>query len=125
MKYKIGDIVRIRTWKDMERKYGLNEEGNIDFKYKHERYPSIFKRSREEWMRKIGTREFTIKIINEFSQYYVIEEGDIWGWTDEMIEGYACLCRSYYRRTGLHVEDCPLYFKPDFIETRFEILDIR
>lgn len=29
-KYKIGDRVKIKSWKQMEKKYGLNELGNIN-----------------------------------------------------------------------------------------------
>ncbi len=29
MKYKIGDVVKIRSWEDMENQYGLDEDGDI------------------------------------------------------------------------------------------------
>ena len=40
------------------------------------------------------------------------------------VEKKECHCRSYHRRTGEHVEDCPLYEGPEEIETRFEIMDL-
>lgn len=30
MKYKIGDMVEIRSWEDMENQYGLDEDGDIN-----------------------------------------------------------------------------------------------
>ena len=30
MKYKVGDKVKVRTWEDMEKEFGLNQNGYID-----------------------------------------------------------------------------------------------
>ena len=30
---KVGDVVRIRSWEDMEAEFGVDEDGNIPCKY--------------------------------------------------------------------------------------------
>ena len=107
MKYKVGDKIRIRTWNEMEKEYGLNKDGDIEIN-KDEKCSSTFRNKKEQWILTRNTRVFTIKIINKFSKYYLIEEDmDIWSWTDDMIQ---CLA-------GEESYEPPL--------KRWEILDIR
>ena len=74
MKYKIGDKVKVRSWNDMEKEFGLNEYGNINNKY-----PTFVKQ-----MRQFCGEIVTIYKI--FSDSYSIEEDYNFSWTDEMFE---------------------------------------
>ena len=77
MKFKVGDKVRVRQWKAMEREYGLNEDGNIN-------HGCIFLQN----MKKYCGQVVTIKKI--YYNYYLIEEDDgEFFWEDWMFEGYA------------------------------------
>ena len=33
MKFSVGDIVRVRSWNDLEDEYGIDEYGSIDCPY--------------------------------------------------------------------------------------------
>ena len=103
MKYKIGDKVRIRTWEDMEKEYGLNEGGNIKASLGNNL--SFIDVMEKKLNRKFPDRILTIKEI-KYSNYKVEEMA--FGWTEDMIE---CLAKDY-------VEIVPIH-------SRFEILDIR
>ena len=98
VKYKVGDKIKIKTWKNMEKEYGLAVLGSINNnipmiegmeKYLNEKYPD---------------RILTIKEVKW--DYYRMEENG-YHWADTMIE--------YKIETEV--------FEP--ILTRWEILDIR
>jgi hypothetical protein len=105
MKYKVGDKVKIRTWDDMSRLYGVTEYGQIEGT-KDKRYPTcFFNRSTERRLgQNVCDRIVTIKKVFE-SYYYMREIGEFW--QDYMIE---CLAEDYK--------------KPVRIKNRFEILDL-
>ena len=100
MKYKIGDKVQIKTWKELKKEYGTNnEEGNMGVSVLC--YPYGFTDSMETKLNNLNSnRILTIKRISE--SYYMVVEMD-WCFTDTMIK-YSI---------GI-----PIY-------SRFEILDIR
>ena len=78
MRYKVGDLVKIKTWKEMEKKYGLNEFGNIKNK------APAFVEEMEEGLS--PNRIVKIYEVRErYNCYHV--DGSIWNWTDNMIEG--------------------------------------
>ena len=98
MKYKAGDKVKIKTWEEMEKEFGLGMDGNINceatFVYSMEKFLDEYSRD----------RIMTIK--NEDCFWYCMEEEDHY-WSDDMIK---CL--------ALKPE------QSDNIEDRFEILDL-
>ena len=102
MKYKKGDIVRIKTWEEMEKEYGLTINGDINCKRPR------FVISMEFVFEKFFDRLIEISEINEISNHYQVKNMD-WEWTDEMIEGLASETK----------QD-----KIEPILNRFEILDI-
>ncbi len=101
MKYKTGDTVKIKTWKEMEREYGLDRYGNIRCK---ERFTHGMEK---EINRDFSNRILTIEKIS--INTYKIKNIN-WYWSDDMIK---CLVKDYKEKI----------FKP--ILSRFEILDIR
>ncbi len=109
MKYKIGDKVRIKTWEQMEKEFGLSKysEGRIDNPDKNCRFIYFMEKELNE---KFHDRVITIKEIkNDLAlvcKYYRIKEIDYY-WTDNMIE---CLVSDYK-------EPVPIY-------SRWEILDL-
>ena len=101
-KYKPGDKIKIKTWKDMEKEYGLNEYGNI--KYDLKSYGFVLEMERLIKI-KYPDRVLTIRHVGNF-YYYMMNSNYIW--SDYMIE---CLSKDY--------------IEPEPILTRWEILDIR
>jgi len=100
MKYKPGDRVKIRTWKDMWKEYGTYEKKYITCK-------PIFTTRMEEELNRLNTnRIVTIKEIFDYSKCYTMKEVNL-KWSDDMIE---CLASEYKI--------------PEPIYTRFEILDL-
>ena len=85
MKYKIGDKVKIKTWKVMEKEYGLDENRNIQ----SQNYKFTIDMEREI-NAKFPDRILTIEEIKEEikSDFYRMKEIN-YGWVDEMIEGLA------------------------------------
>ena len=73
MKYKVGDKVRIRAWKDMAREYGMNG-GSI-------RIPQSFVPE----MRKYCGKVMTIAS-NKYDCYAMKEDPDGWTFSKEMFE---------------------------------------
>jgi len=99
MKYEIGNKIKIRTWEEMEKEYGLNNDGNIDC-----RYP--FTKNMEIKIEELNCdRILTIRTTG--IGLYSMKEIE-WCLTDDMMK---CL-----------VEDD---IKSESITSRFDILDIR
>ena len=104
MKYKIGDKVKIKTWKEMEEEYGCrcSDPGNINCEFE-------FTKSMEKAIEELNcNRILTIKSVYYFS--YTMKEIS-WQWTDDMIK---CLAKNKIKE-----------IKPLSITSRFDILDIR
>jgi len=101
MKYRIGDKVKIRTWKSLEKEFGLSGPG-IDC----QRF-GVLPCMEDSLVKLECKRILTIKGFDEENNFYTMEEIS-YIWTDEMI-------RELVKRTEA--------FEP--ILTRFEILDIR
>lgn len=95
-KYKPGDRVKIKTWQQMRKEYGLND-GNITCL-------QTFTLEMEENINKFFPDR--ILTIEEVNHYYIMKECGCY-WTDDMIE---CLAEDYG--------------KLDPILNRFEILDL-
>lgn len=79
-KFKVGDRVRVRSWKDMEKQYGLNIFGSI-------RTPGD---SFATHMKQYCGKVVTINAVGEkkYNGYsiYGIENGGCWDFTDAMFE---------------------------------------
>ena len=78
MKYKIGDKVRVRSWKDMEKEFGIDEfTGSI-------RVPHSFTHTMKKYCGKIMT------IKNVFYDFYLLKESDEpWCFSEGMLEDVA------------------------------------
>lgn len=79
MKYKVGDKVRVRQWKAMEREFGEHNDHEIEMPW--------FWRFTED-MKKYCGKVVTIKEVQS-ARYYIEEVADNIAWNDEMFEGYA------------------------------------
>ena len=103
MKYRVGDKVRIKTWGEMEKEFGVitsflpRKIINCDL---------TFMKSIERDIERLNCdRVLTIRNADK-DDYFMEEIG--WRWTNDMIR---CLVREYE--------------EPEPILNRFEILDIR
>ena len=102
MKYKIGDKVRIKTWDQMEKEFGLSYRGSID---NGDDRSIKYVKEMEIEINNLNDRVLTISKIRG-DEYYRVKEIN-YNYTDEHIE-------------GLYIEKI---YEP--IHSRFEILDIR
>ena len=111
MKYKAGDKVKIKTWEQMEKEFGLDQFNNLDREViKGEAVPVAFIKEMEREINKnFLDRILTIKNIVRHSNedyYYQMEEIGYY-WDDGVIE---CLVEGYK-------ESVP-------ITSRWELLDL-
>ena len=74
MKYKVGDKVKVRSWNDMEKEFGLRATGSIDT---HCGFTSS--------MRKFCGKIVTISEVN-YNSYHINGDVDYWLFTDDMFE---------------------------------------
>lgn len=84
-KFKVGDKVRVRSWEDMEKQYGLNGCGSINTP------GDSFTKGMKQYCGKVVTINAVGK--KNYSGYntYRIENGDLWNFTDAMFElGIVC-----------------------------------
>lgn len=104
MKYKVGDRVKIKTWKKLKHSYGLSDFGNILSPPASN--GTFFARDMENDMKTIAPdRILTIAYINR--RCYSMKEITNWDWCDHMIEGI--------------VKEKYIIF--DSIEYRFKLMD--
>lgn len=101
MRYKIGDKVRIKTWEDLEKEYGLNEDGDINCNV-------LFPIGMEEELNKISSDRIVEIFEIDNNHYYMGNFGYMW--IDEMIEGLA--------------KELKIIDIEERIISRFEILDL-
>jgi len=87
MKYKVGDKVRIKTWEEMEKKYGLYSGGSIKCGFTKE-------------MEKYINRNFSNRIleITEVIRGYYKIENTCWSWTEDMIKEEKVVYDPIYSR---------------------------
>ena len=100
MKYKVGDKVKIKTWKQMEKEFEKNSTGSISCS---KDFPESMERDLNEIF---PNRIVTIKKV--YNDYYEVE-GMRCLWSDDMIE---CSAEEYKE---------PVY---EPVLNRFEIMDL-
>jgi len=112
MKYKAGDIVKIKTWEEMEKEYGLSSTKSI----KGPRYHHNFIEVMEKNINKLSfDRILEIKEVQDVNAelkvgfYSMKNHGGYW--YDYMIKGLA--------------REIKIIEIEERINSRFEILDIR
>ena len=106
MKYKVGDKVKIKTWEEMEKEFGLRTHLQIKDNGIRLKGICFFKEDEEKLSKNYSDRILTIKRVFEKYNYYKIEE--LWTFVSEdMIE----------RLVEKYREPVPIY-------SRFEILDL-
>jgi len=97
MRYKVGDKVKIKTWKEMQKKYGLN--GDV--------IECGFVIGMEKQLNeKFPDRILEIETVNKCN--YSMKNFKYYVWNDKMIK---CLAKGYK--------------EPEQITSRFDILDFR
>lgn len=78
---RIGQKVRIKSWKRMEREYGLAENGNI-------KVPSSFTKEMAQFCGRIYTIKSIDKRNSRYISYNFLEGGStrLYYWDEEMLE---------------------------------------
>ncbi len=106
MKYKVGDRVKIKTWEELEKEFGVDSEG-VDINTPP--FARVwYSRQMETILNdKFSDRILVIKAIKD--DYYYIMEGmsSNWVWEDYMIKELSE----------------KMYMTLEPIETRFELMD--
>jgi len=100
VKYKVGDCVKIKTWKELEEEFGLDSRNREVINC----YPHCFIKQQEESLS--GDRVVRIRVVHNFG-YYV--EDIQWYWNEKVIERLAS-----EEEIGM--------LSP--VENRFELLDL-
>jgi len=108
MKYKIGDLVRIKTVEEMEEEYGRDTDGNIDYK------PTFTLKKENELNRRFPDRVVEIKTTK------IKETIDINGARSIKISYY--MKNLIYSYSDYMIKEKVVY---EPILSRFDILDIR
>ena len=109
MKYAVGEKVKIKTWQQMKKEYGVEHLKGWK-KIKNVDSPVPFTGYMEGLVKALNNgRVLTVgKIVRNFKyECYVMKEIDNWCWSDHMIEGID--------------ED---YRQQHYITDRFEIIDL-
>jgi len=78
VRFKVGDKVKVKQWEDMEREFGLNENGNIKTHIKF--IPD---------MRRFCGQVVTIARVHRNKYYLIEEDTGKFKFTEEMFDGYA------------------------------------
>ena len=85
MKYKKGDKVRIKTWKEMEKEYGCSKAiGGKAINCKPHCFLSLIEK---DINKSFPNRILTIKKTVRDNRYIMEKIDPEWNWTDCMIEG--------------------------------------
>jgi len=103
VKYKVGDLVRIKTWEELENEYRLDKDGDIVI---YSTYITYYFIRKKEKLMKAEFPDRIVKIKKVEKDTYEMEdfEEDQWHWPDYVI------------KEKVIIE--PIY-------SRFDILDIR
>jgi len=120
MRYREGDRIVIKTWKELEYDYGVNKDGSINIDP-----PFTPKQNLQLTIRTNDKRVLTIK--NIIDDRYAVEENELF-WTEQLIKGYACICQSQLNKSDQHMSYCPLYYEKfkrnlDIPVNRFSFMD--
>ena len=106
MKYKPGDKVRIKTWEQMEKEYGLFSPTQINVEKGSGPFTKVMENNINEYY---PDRIFTISdIVTSSPDFYFMEKIG-WNWTDNMIE---CLVSDFKEENFIS------------ITSRFDLLDL-
>jgi len=106
MKYKVGDVVKIKTWKELEKEFGLNDYGYINCKLR------VTPQMENNLNKRFPDRIVKIKEIVRNDEIYYRMENVLQKWDDEMVQ---VLVSTIDRKEEIE----------EPINSRFEILDIR
>lgn len=80
MEYKIGDKVKVRTWEDMKKEFGLGWGDNIKCR-------CAFTESMRKYCGKIVTIKGSFDgFDHKYKIYRIKEDGGYWSWSDDMFE---------------------------------------
>jgi len=119
MKYKVGDKVRIKTWKELEEEFGKREDGQI-----YTQDGIFFSKRREKYINK-NYPDRIIEIIKihrdvfsdyDDNDYYECSDkcsDNQWQWSDSVIKGLV---------SSIELKRIE---SKERINSRFDILDIR